>query len=266
MRSKDLNEGLEMSEPVPSDAESGDPTPSTPSQNRLLQRIVGWGISIFIVIVLVAMLLPAVRVGREPSRRSQCKNNLKQIGLALHQYHDEYGMFPPAFTVDAEGNRLHSWRSLLLPHLDQQELYDRIDFSKPWDDPVNAEVRKASLPSYQCPSTSIPDNHTGYVVIVGEGFAFSPTGPQSLSEFKDGPELTAMVIELPINRSYEWMEPRDGTEADFGATTPMPAGSHTGGMHVTFADGAVRFLSDKMPQKTLRALLTIAGGEEIGEF
>lgn len=255
-----------MSEPVPPDAESGDPTPSTPSQNRLLQRIVGWGISIFIVIVLVAMLLPAVRVGREPSRRSQCKNNLKQIGLALHQYHDEYGMFPPAFTVDAEGNRLHSWRSLILPYLDQKTLYDKIDFSKPWDDPVNAEVRKASLPSYRCPSTSIPDNHTGYVVIVGEGFAFSPTGPQSLSEFKDGPELTAMVIELPINRSYEWMEPRDGTEADFGVSTPMLARSHTGGMHVAFTDGAVRFLSDKTLEKNLRALLTIAGGEEIGEF
>lgn len=256
-----------MSEPVPSDAESGDPTPHAPSQNRFLRPVVGCGIRVGILFVLFAMTFSITRgTFQRSARRAQCKNNLMQIGLALHQYHDEYGMFPPAFTVDAEGNRLHSWRSLILPYLGQKELYDKIDFSKPWNDPVNAEVRKASLPSYQCPSTSIPDNHTGYVVIVGEGFAFSPTGPQSLSEFKDGPELTAMVIELPINRSYEWMEPRDGTEADFGATTPMPAGSHTGGMHVTFADGAVRFLSDKAPQKNLRAFLTISGGEEIGEF
>ncbi|WP_437191719.1 DUF1559 domain-containing protein [Planctomicrobium sp. SH527] len=255
-----------MDHPDLSDSQSDAEVSQQPSKNRLLRRIIGWSSSILIVIVLLALFLPLPRSANVAARRSQCKNNLKQIGLALHQYHDEYGVFPPAFTVDAQGSRLHSWRSLILPYLGQKDLYDKIDFSKPWDDPVNAGVRKASLPSYRCPSTLIPDNHTGYVVIVGEGFAFSPIGPQSLSEFKDGPELTAMVIELPINRSYEWMEPRDGTEADFGVTTPMPAGSHIGGMHVAFADGAVRFLSDKTPQKNLRAFLTISGGEEIGEF
>ncbi len=256
-----------MSEPVPPDAESGDPTPHAPSQNRFLRPVVGCGIRVGILFVLFAMTFSITRgTFQRSARRAQCKNNLMQIGLALHQYHDEYGVFPPAFTVDAEGNRLHSWRSLILPYLDQKTLYDKIDFSKPWDDPVNAGVRKASLPSYRCPSTLIPDNHTGYAVIVGEGFAFSPTGPQSLSEFKDRQEDTVMVIELPINRSYEWMEPRDGTEADFVVTTPMLVRSQPGGLHAAFADGAVRFIRDNTPQGILRALLTISGGEEIGEF
>ena len=79
--------------------------------------------------LVIALMLPAQRRAREPARRSQCKNNLKQIGLALHNYHETYGAFPPAYTVDADGKRLHSWRTLILPYLDQAPLYDKIDFS-----------------------------------------------------------------------------------------------------------------------------------------
>ena len=81
---------------------------------------------------LVALFIPFSRMGsagREPSRRSQCKNNLKQIGLALHNYHEKYQAFPPAYTVDATGKPLHSWRTLILPFVDQQALYDKIDLS-----------------------------------------------------------------------------------------------------------------------------------------
>ena len=93
-----------------------------------------------IIVVLIALLLPpASRSGRGEARRSQCKNNLKQIGLALHNYHDIYHVFPPAYTVDGNGKPLHSWRTLILPYLDQAPLYLKIDLSKPWDDPANAE-------------------------------------------------------------------------------------------------------------------------------
>ncbi|APZ94979.1 DUF1559 domain-containing protein [Fuerstiella marisgermanici] len=84
--------------------------------------------------VLLAMLLPFNR-GSEAPRRLQCKNNLKQIGLALHNYHDVYEAFPPAFTVNSDGHPLHSWRTLILPFMEQQALYDSIDLSKPWSDP-----------------------------------------------------------------------------------------------------------------------------------
>src|SRR5260370_743998 len=67
--------------------------------------------------VVIALLLPQTS-SREPARRSQCKNNLKQIGLALHNYHDVYGSFPPAYFVDASGKPMHSWRVLILPFLD----------------------------------------------------------------------------------------------------------------------------------------------------
>ena len=70
----------------------------------------------------------------------QCANNLKQIALALRNYESVYHALPPAYTVDAEGKPLHSWRTLILPYLEQQALYDKIDLSKPWDDPANKEA------------------------------------------------------------------------------------------------------------------------------
>ena len=110
---------------------------------------------IFVLLVGLALMLPAVSRGsREAAKRTQCKNNLKQIMLAFHNYHDTYSAFPPAYTTDADGRRLHSWRTLLLPYLDQQKLYSSIDLAKPWNDPVNAEARKSLLHVYSCPSVA----------------------------------------------------------------------------------------------------------------
>ncbi len=70
--------------------------------------------------ILIALLLPAVQAAREAARRSACSNNLRQIGVALHNYSDTYGCFPPAFTVDQQGQPMHSWRALILPYLPLQ--------------------------------------------------------------------------------------------------------------------------------------------------
>ena len=84
-----------------------------------------------VALVLIALLLPAVQSAREASPRTNCKNNLKQIGLALHNYHDAYGSFPPAWTTDADGRPLLSWRVLLLPFLDEAPLYEEFDLTEP---------------------------------------------------------------------------------------------------------------------------------------
>ena len=115
-----------------------------------------------IIAILITLLLPAHRSAPKAGRRAQCRNNMKQIGFALHNYHDTYGSFPPAFTVDAEGNRLHSWRTLLLPYLDQKILYETIDLTKPWDDPANQEAFNTNLAVYQCPSAFLDSPVTTY--------------------------------------------------------------------------------------------------------
>ena len=75
-----------------------------------------------VLVVLVALFLPALRFGgaREAARRMQCSNHLKQIALALHNYHDEYKSFPPAYIADESGKRMHSWRVLILPFIEGQ--------------------------------------------------------------------------------------------------------------------------------------------------
>ncbi len=150
--------------------------------------------------IMVGLLLPAVQAGREAARRVQCTNNLKQIGLALHNYTDVHRSLPPAFTVDENGKPLHSWRTLLLPYLEQQALYESIDLSKPWNDPVNAHLATTVVPTYTCPSHASNNGLTLYQAVVDPSGAFTgiSSGQNSYLQFRDftdGISNTLMFIE-----------------------------------------------------------------------
>jgi prepilin-type N-terminal cleavage/methylation domain-containing protein len=134
---------------------------------------------IAIIAVLIALLLPAVQQAREAARRSQCRNNLKQIGLALHNYHDIYSMFPPAY-VDLRGgsgvadNEGHwAWTALILPQVDQAGLFNSLN-----PGPITATQAitafraemQTSYPVFRCPSDNGPPVHPeatepGYAVV-----------------------------------------------------------------------------------------------------
>ena len=106
---------------------------------------------IAIIGVLVALLLPAVQSAREAARRMQCQNNLKQIGLGLHNYHDTYGTFPPgSFWYGASTNNRGSILIQLLPFIEQQNLYSRFDFTKEID--AQTAMEGTIVPTYVCPS------------------------------------------------------------------------------------------------------------------
>jgi prepilin-type N-terminal cleavage/methylation domain-containing protein/prepilin-type processing-associated H-X9-DG protein len=115
-----------------------------------------------IVAVLIALLLPAVQAAREAARRTQCVNNLKQIGLALHAYHDAVSAFPPAYlsAVKNPGDNYPElgpgwgWGSLILSYLDQVPLYDANNFTMPITDAASGTVRRTVLSAYLCPSSS----------------------------------------------------------------------------------------------------------------
>jgi hypothetical protein len=111
--------------------------------------------------------------------------------LAVHTFafHDDGlgdNAFPPAHTVDAQGRPLHSWRTLILPHLGEQPLYDRIDLSKPWNDPPNAEPHRAEPKVFRCPSTKAPAGFTTYLAVVAASGFFGAPEPRRVSEVRDG--------------------------------------------------------------------------------
>lgn len=208
-------------------------------------------------------MLPAVRTARPAARRIQCSNNLKRIALAMHAYESRYAALPPAFTVDADGQPLHSWRTLLLPFLEQQTLYDRIDLSKPWDHPDNEKATQFKIPVYQCPETLRDGTFTTYLALVGEEACLHPTTPRPLEEISDGLANTVMVIEVPSDQAVHWMRPSDADEATFVGMGQTPETAHMGGGNVVFVDGSVTFISDDDSEDVRRSLVTIAAGDEL---
>lgn len=219
-----------------------------------------------ITIILIGLFLPNMNRGREAGRRTQCKNNLKMIALALHNYHDVYAAFPPAYTVDENGQRLHSWRTLILPWMEERLLYQKIDLSKPWNHPSNAEAFKTTPDFYRCPSFELPQDFTTYLAVVGENTCFHPTKPRAISEITDGTPNTLMVIEVPVKQAVLWMSPQDADEQTVLNISPADKLAHTGGVQAALADGSARFLSATMAPETRRAVISINGKEVVGEW
>lgn len=239
-----------------------------PPNDRFVRQCPGFTlVEVLVVLVIlaaiVALLLPAVRTAREPARRMQCNRHLKQIGWAIDNYHNEYGELPPAYTVDADGKPLHSWRTLLLPYLDRKNLYDRLNLAKSWDAPENASVFENEA-WMQCPSLrDLPRSQTNYLAIVTDTSCLRPARSLAYSEITDEKHATIGVIEVTADYAVPWMEPRDADEAILLAVTQNDSDPHSGIRHAIKMDGAVIPLHAKMTYETVNALATAAGGETI---
>jgi hypothetical protein len=159
--------------------------------------------------VLVALLLPAVQSAREAARQAQATNQLRQIGLAMHNYAAEHGGFPPAAIVDEDGNPLLSWRVALLPYLDQAELYAQFHLDEPWDSEHNAALIEQMPAIYRHPSSPAPPGQTVLLAVVGEGVGLSPDEVTPLEAF--GRELSSriLVLQVPEMDATYWTAPEE---------------------------------------------------------
>lgn len=210
---------------------------------------------IAIIGVLVSLLLPAVQQAREAARRSQCKNNLKQLGLALHNYHDLYNVFPPGWVAVGTSwgdsyckvngiNQRAPWTVLILPMLDQTNLYTKFDFNKPFTNNapstpvsnVDPALRDGSqngdylvrIPTYQCPTdpaVRIYPLHLDYVGIQGGGAA-------DCTASSDANRLFSRKGTLFANSSVRFRDLTDGASNIYviGETKyfPAPASGYPG--------------------------------------
>jgi prepilin-type N-terminal cleavage/methylation domain-containing protein/prepilin-type processing-associated H-X9-DG protein len=174
---------------------------------------------IAIIAVLIALLLPAVQAAREAARRMQCTNNLKQLGLGLHNYESIAGALPPSCVLSGSGNKVSYWlgwsvHGRLLPLLEQGPMFNGINFDFSGETPINLTVSGQGLSLFVCPSEVDPrpvpgesGNVTNYGFLMGDwyvwgGFAspvsrsaFSPNTSRRFAEFVDGLSSTVVAAE-----------------------------------------------------------------------
>lgn len=227
--------------------------------------ILGGG-GMLVIVVLIALLLPAVQQAREAARRSVSKNNLKIIGLAMHNYHDVHRVFPPGGTETAEGDPYHSWQTYLLPYIDDMGLYNQIDFNEPWSHSNNQQLFTQQIPVYLHPSIEevVSPEGLGLTHYVGNKLLVETNGRMRLRDITDGTSNTIMAIESGENFK-PWGDPTN-TAAPIEVFGPGKKTSMVGGNHMLLSDGAVRFVSENIDPAVLQALSTPDGGEIVGEF
>jgi prepilin-type N-terminal cleavage/methylation domain-containing protein/prepilin-type processing-associated H-X9-DG protein len=297
---------------------------------------------IAIIAVLIALLLPAVQQAREAARRTQSRNQLKQLGLALHNYHDSHNTLPPGLFNQinlwgmAGASERIGWFSMILPYVDQANLYNQ--WQKEYATGVNGlgfSGKTIPVPMFLCPSDpagakASNDGISVNYVLNGGAYAWgaqngatdsnntTPTGlffPNSnirLRDVTDGTSNTLMAGEIALvsdgpavvsgcsggnrdMRGLAWnnvhmgslfvtLRPPNSPLGDVVGwscinTAIAPCAScnysngivgvrsyHTGGAHVTMADGAVRFVSSNVDTATFQRVGTRAGGEVLGDW
>jgi hypothetical protein len=219
------------------------------------------------IAVGAALLLPAVQQAREAARRSQSRNNLKQIALAFHNYHDTYRTFPAAASVDKKGKKLLSWRVHLLPFLEQNALYQQFHLDEPWDSEHNKQFIKQIPPVYVQPTHAdlAKEGKTVYLVPAGKGLAFEGNDGMKIQNFTDGTSNTILAVEAHRDAAAIWTKP-DDLAVDFKNPLKNLKSAVLGGFHILMCDGSVRFISDNIDANVLKALFTRGGGEAVNEF
>jgi hypothetical protein len=212
----------------------------------------------------MARLLTALApLATQHVRRDRCVNNLKQIVLALHMYHDAHGKFPPQANRDS-GKPLLSWRVHILPQLGEEKLYKEFHLDEPWDSEHNKQLIARMPAVYRCPSMkSSLKNKTTYLGPVHESAMFTGT-PEGvpIKDVEDGTSNTIFIVDADDGHAVIWSKPED---LKYDPKNPRAGliGHHDGVIMTALVDGSVHYLPDSIDNQTLQALFTRKGGEVV---
>jgi len=240
---------------------------------------------------LVATLKPVVAMAQDRAEETRSMNNLKQIGLAMHNFHDANRHFPMVANFDKAEKPLLSWRVHLLPYLDQLELYKQFHLDEPWDSEHNKKLIEKMPATYRSIKNKelLQAGKTTYLAPVGEHLMFTGT-PKTISfrDITDGTSNTIMLVDGDDDHAVIWTKPDDlkvdpknpkaGLRNQGGvafrnlSTSKSRSFQKDGGVReeevgrgflTLFGDGSVHFLPPNIEAKTLHAMFTRDGGEVI---
>ncbi|MHB1036119.1 MAG: DUF1559 family PulG-like putative transporter [Pirellulales bacterium] len=227
--------------------------------------------------LLLFVVLSAVSAAREAERLGGCPAYLKQIALALQNYHQANGCFPPAYVADKNGKPMHSWRVLILPYLECDSLYRAYDFSEPWDGPNNRRLLAMRPTLYVCPGdpkANSPDTvETSYLAVVGPNTAWPGAKSWKLAAASSRGEQSGTILLVEsADSGIAWTEPRDlslETLGAAGAGAPAVSNAHgrregfyftsdSRGACVAMADGSVGYVpAGNLSTEELRKILQV---------
>lgn len=238
-----------------------------------------------IVGIVVALMMPAVQSARESARRMQCKNNLRQLGMALHNYHSALRTLPPGcmqWRPYRGSPRLKNfaWSALILPYMESTQVHQLVDFNYPYDHPANAVARKTNIATYMCPTVPVPkgaEGKTDYGGLYGQRIntrlntdngVFIYNRAISHREIFDGLTHTLMIAEDTGGPDGEWINGSNVFEQSGAINDPKAwamdneiRSHHRSGAMLLFSCGRTEFFSNSTDLNVLAAMITRDWGD-----
>ena len=216
-------------------------------------------------------VLPASMQIRAAAQRTTAANQMRQLALAMHNYHDATKAFPARFSKDEDDQPLLSWRVHILPYLEQGDLYEQFHLDEPWDSEHNRALIERMPDCYVHPRARTEAGKTVFVVPQGEGSIMPDPSDASplpkgtrLEHVLDGTSRTALIFEVNAENAVTWSKPDDFDWQKFDDPVAALFGDWAGDrVNVALADGSVHFISRDQLQKILNALITTNDGEVI---